>query len=408
VSPRTASLQVSHSSWCPNRTKTSLTSVDRSCKAAKCKPRYFTLHRGEGPDGRPTKIRGERFSDRQVAEKALRKLQVQIDEERAGIVREKDVTFREWAETFTEIAQRRVELGTMKPRTLQAYRETLTLYATPVLGSKVLRRIGAPELRAFFDATTTTVNGEQSSTASRIRHLRQLSVMFSAAVDEGLLPANPVPVFIKKLKLRAPKRGKAPFEDGELLRLWAVYDAKVAQKAKPWQPVYRYATEFAAEAGLRIGELVALDLENLRGAELRVTHTYSPDGLVAPKDGEPRTVYLTNEALAVLAAWLPLRGDEDGPLFPNPKGGRLTIREVQRRLERAMEAAGIPTEHPELGLPRSFHSLRYTTSNLMQRRGYHPRLIEQNLGHSSLELTYGVYGGWTPEQMRQEAARATT
>jgi integrase len=55
--------------------------------------------------------------------------------------------------------------------------------------------------------------------------------------------------------------------------------------------------------------------------------------------------------------------------------------------------------------PHSFHSLRYTTSNLMQRRGYHPRLI---LGHSILELTYGVYGGWTPEQMRHEAARTVS
>jgi integrase len=73
-----------------------------------------------------------------------------------------------------------------------------------------------------------------------------------------------------------------------------------------------------------------------------------------------------------------------------------------------MEAAGIPKQHPVLRLPRTFHSLRYTTSNQMQRRGYHPRLIEQTLGHGSLELTYGVYGGWTPEQLRAEAARASS
>ena len=79
---------------------------------------------------------------------------------------------------------------------------------------------------------------------------------------------------------------------------------------------------------------------------------------------------------------------------------------VLRRLEDAMSDAGIPKLHPELRLPRSFHSLRYTTSNLMQRRGYHPRLIEQTLGHGSLELTYGVYGGWTPDQLAAEAARS--
>jgi hypothetical protein len=52
-------------------------------------------------------------------------------------------------------------------------------------------------------------------------------------------------------------------------------------------------------------------------------------------------------------------------------------------------------------------SLRYTTSNVMQRRGYHPRLIEATLGHSNLELTYGVYGGWTPDQLAAEAGRVT-
>jgi integrase len=405
MTPRTASLQVSHSSWCPNRTKTALESVDRSCRSAKCKPRYFTLHRGEGADGKPTKIRGERVSDRQVAEKALRKLQVKIDEQRAGIVREKDVTFREWSDTFKDICQQRVDSGSMKARTLEAYSETLDLYALPVLGNMTLRRVGSAELRAFFAATTKTRNGEESSVASRIRHLGHLSLVLSAAVDEQLLSTNPVPAFKKKLKLRAPKRGKAPFDDGELARLWSAYDAKMTQAAKPWQPVYRYATEFALETGVRIGELVALDLENLRGAELHVDFAYSDGELVLPKDGESRVVYITTEALDVLAKWLPIRGDEPGPLFPNPNGGRLGIREVQRRLEKAMEAAGVPHVHPEIGLPRSFHSLRYSTSTLMQRRGYHPRLIETNLGHSSLELTYGVYGGWTPTQLREAAAQ---
>jgi integrase len=80
---------------------------------------------------------------------------------------------------------------------------------------------------------------------------------------------------------------------------------------------------------------------------------------------------------------------------------------MQRRFEKAMAEAGIPKNHPQLGLKRSFHSLRYTTSNVMQRRGFHPRLIEATLGHSNLELTYGVYGGWTPDQLAAEAARVT-
>jgi integrase len=404
---RTASLQVSHSAWCPNRTKSSVASVDRACKAAKCKPRYFTLHREVGADGRIVKVKGERVADRQTAEKILNKLQVELDEGRSGISKQKDLTFREWANEFQRICEQRISTGTMKGRTLVGYRETIDLHANPAFGGTLLRRIGPAELRTFFDRTTRTRVGAESSVSSRLRHLRHLNVIFVTAVDEndGLLDANPVASFKKRLKLKPPRRGKAPFEDGELAALWTAYEARVAQPKKPYQPVYYWATRFAVETGLRIGELVAVDLDDLRGTDLHVRHTLSPEGLVAPKDGEARTVYLTKEALAVLARWLPVRGDADGPLFPNPSGGRLVIRELQRKFAVVMEDAGVEHLHPELGLPRSFHSLRYSLSNQMQRRGYHPRLIEATLGHSNLELTYGVYGSWTPDQLRAEASR---
>ena len=95
-----------------------------------------------------------------------------------------------------------------------------------------------------------------------------------------------------------------------------------------------------------------------------------------------------------------------GPVFPNPvTSGRLNARMMGRRIDTAMEDAGIPKQHPEMRLPRSFHSLRYSFSVLAQRRGYHPRLIEQTLGHGSLELSYGVYGAWSPDQLAAEAAR---
>ena len=232
--------------------------------------------------------------------------------------------------------------------------------------------------------------------------MRQLGVCLSAAVDEGHLNVNPTTAFTKKLRLRAPKRGKAPFEVGELERLWTAY--------RSYEPVYLYTSRLAVETGARLGELVALgwaDVDLSQG-RLRISHTWDGKaGLVAPKSGEQRIVYLTPEARSVLEEWVSVVGAHDeSPVFVDPfGGGRLNPRMVQRRLETAMADAGIPRIHSELRLPRSFHSLRYTTSVLMQHRGKHPRLIEQTLGHGSLELTYGVYGGWTPEQLQAEATR---
>ncbi len=394
MTPRSASLRVAHQAHCPNATRSAVDSIDKSCKASGCKPSYFTFYRGH--DGKPRK--SARVKDRRVADKMLGEKQVEIDKGRAGYDESKPVPFTEWADEFERHCQQRIDTGTMKPGTLRAYSETIVI-AKDALGYEDLRRVGPPQLRTFYEKTSS------QSVASRLRHLRHLNVVFAAAVDEGITVGNPVPAFKKSLHLKPPRRGKAPFEDGELERLWAAYRSKMEQKAKPWAPVYLYSAQFATEAGLRLGEVVALDLDSLRGADLHVDHTYGLDGMVAPKNGEPRVVYLTPEATAVLAKWLPIRGDEPGPMFPSPQGGRLSIRETQRKIVAAMDTAGIPHEHPDLKLPRSFHSLRYSTSNVMQRRGHHPEFIRQTLGHAGLDLTLNVYGRWTPDQLRSEAAR---
>jgi integrase len=392
MTPRTASLRVAHQGNCPNATKTALTSVGRG-SGCKCEPSFYTFQRNR--DGKPEK--GSRIKSRQVADRALRKLQVEIDEGRVGQSRPKELTFNEWADKYEAIIEGKIRAGHLKPKTLRAYRETLAL-ARLEFGGTWLREIGPSELRGFLGRI------EKQREASQLRHLRQLSACLTVAVDEGKghLETNPVPAFIKKQRLKAPKRGKAPFEDGELERMWKAY--------KAYEPVYGHASRFSAESGLRLGELVALDWPNvdLTNGRVYVEYTWDEEaGPVKPKDGEARHVYLTKEARAVVEEWVVVVGAQDqGPVFPNPiGGGRLIARQVQRRLGNAMEDASVPKMHPGLRLPRSFHSFRYTTSVLMQRRGYHPRLIESNLGHSSLELTYGVYGGWTPDQLQAEATR---
>jgi len=404
MTPRKVSLRVDHETACPNKGKTTLESTTKRA-GCKCRPSYYTFQRT--PDGKVRK--GARVKDRRTAESLVSEAQVDLDRGRTGQARAKVTSLYAWLDEFEAITEKRVERGDIKPRTLEAYCETIA-HVRKAIEDVPLRDLGAAELRAFDDRVSVSTAGPKTRAvrpASRLRHLRQFSAILSAAVDEGFLEANPVRAYTKRLTqagVRPPRRGKAPFEDAELERLWAAL--------ANYEPVYLHACRFSAEAGLRLGELVALDWKNVSTDLSRVYVEFQWDeeeGLVAPKDREPRWVYLTPQAREVLEEWLRVVGEPEpsGPVFPNPlvPGGRLTKRIAQRRLATAMEDAGVPKEHPELRLPRSFHSLRYSTSVLMQRRGYHPRLIEATLGHSSLELTYGVYGGWTPEQLAAEAAR---
>ncbi len=394
MSPRKASLRVAHQRSCPNQTKTALTSVGRR-SGCTCTPSYYVFSRDR--DGRP--VKGPRVKDRQTADRALAAAQREIDEGRVGIAKPKNITFAEWADVFETILDTRIASGELHPRTKSSYASSLNR-GRDAFGSMYLREIGNPELRRFLEPFSTL------KPASRLRYMRELSACLAVAVGDHYLDVNPVPAFTKATKLKPPKRGKAPFEDGELERLWTEL-GKVDDDA---ERVFLYACRFTAESGLRLGELIALDWTNvdLLNGRVRVEHQWD-DGtgsLIDPKDREPRVVYLTPHSRAVLDEWTAVVGVRtEGPVFSASDSSRLGRRVLQRRFVEAMTSAGIPKEHPDMRLPRTFHSLRYTTSVLMQRRGYHPRLIEATLGHGSLELTYGVYGGWSPEMLQAEAAR---
>jgi integrase len=393
----TVSVRVAHSSKCANSSKTSLDSVGRG-SGCTCQPSYYTFHREPIGSDRYKPIKGKRVRDFKTAQDSATRIQRDLDAGKVGIVQAKRITFPAWVDEYEKILEAGVRKGDIKPRTQREYVDSLRC-AQEAIGHADLRQITASELQRVDDANASL------APASRARHLKQLSVCLSRAGDHGYLETNPVPRFMRTLKLsrNIPKRGKAPFEDGELVRLWSALDDEKA-------PVYRYVAEFAVETGMRIGELAALDWPNvsLQDRTVKVKHTWNDtDGLILPKDREQRIVYLTPQAAAVVERWVGIVGVRDeGPVFTSPEtGGRLSIRATQRRFEKAMKDAGVLKVHPGLDLKRSFHSLRYTTSNVMQRRHLDPRFIEQTLGHSTLELTYGVYGGWTPEQLAAEAAR---
>ena len=88
-------------------------------------------------------------------------------------------------------------------------------------------------------------------------------------------------------------------------------------------------------------------------------------GLIDPKDREPRVVYLTPHARKVLDEWIKVVGAKD-----SARSSRLRRRPARStRLATPLRGGdggrGMPEEHPELRLPRTFHWLRYSTSVLI-------------------------------------------
>ena len=396
---RSASLRVAHQRDCPNATRTSLDSLE----GCRCKPSYYTMHR----DRTGTPVKGPRVGNRQVAERALRKLLVELDEGRVGIgsqTRRARRTFNEWADEYLEnLARDKGDKGS----TIRAYQSTLA-YARPVIGGLDLDEIGQPELRLIVRAIRDpkiieTGEGERKqrggSDATVHKHLRHLRAILTAAVEEGYAPTNPLTrKFINDLRLRVPDRVESYTDDG-LAKLLT------QMSALGYEPVYIAVVKVALATGARIGELVALDWNDvaLGAGELRIRrHWDTLDGPSTPKGGSERIVYLLGkpqapdliDGVAALEQWTAAAGvmPGDSPVFPAPRGGRLNSQYLRKLVDQASAKAGI-AEVGEGGRRRKpLHALRGSHARIAREAGFPTWLIQANLGHSTPLLTENTYG----------------
>lgn len=389
---RSATLRVAHARSCPNASRTTLDSGGKAA-GCDCKPSYFTLHRDS--TGRP--VKGPRVKDRKVADAALRKLLVAIDEQRVGVGRphRQALTFRAWADEYLEHLERDRR---NKASTTRAYRSTLG-YADPIFGTRPLVEIGAAELRRFVRAIRDAKSGD----ATLHKHLRHLAAILRAAEEEGHIERSPLTrKFTRDLRLRVPK-GDEAYTDAELARLWA----KMA--TLEYEPVYVLACKLAVTTGARQGELIAAtwgDL-NLGARTLAISHHWDRlDGLVAPKDRDPRVVNLIAPAVALLEAHVAAEGvrPDDAPILQAPRSGEhLNGQYLTKLVAAAAKAAGLP-ELGEGGRKRKpFHSFRATYARLCLEAGRDPQWVQKQLGHSDVSLTVGVYGRRSDSFDRAEA-----
>ncbi|MFO8071908.1 MAG: tyrosine recombinase XerC [Polyangia bacterium] len=142
----------------------------------------------------------------------------------------------------------------------------------------------------------------------------------------------------------------------------------------------RAVLELLYGGGLRVGELVGLDLGSFETEAGRVR--------VSGKGGKERIVPIGKAALEALKEYLPLRLDgvdrgrtpHPRALFLGRRGGRLSARAVQRMIRaRGIEAGTREAVHP--------HALRHSCATHLLDGGADLRVIQELLGHSSLSTT---------------------
>jgi integrase len=170
--------------------------------------------------------------------------------------------------------------------------------------------------------------------------------------------------------------------------------------------------------GMREGELLGLRWSdvNLDEATLRIQHTvyYMRDpetGRYRFYEGPPKTeagerlVHLPQDIVKMLrehreqqkqirasaSRWKDL-----DLVFCTRFGNYIVSNELRRWFDELLQAVGI--EHMK------FHGLRHNASLILRKLGIDPVVRKEMLGHTSLDMTDGVYGHTTPK-MHKEAAQ---
>jgi integrase len=134
----------------------------------------------------------------------------------------------------------------------------------------------------------------------------------------------------------------------------------------------------------------------VRRAVVEVEHGFAVD---EPKTkGSRRSVEIPPGVVSVLKEHrqrqleerLAARSWEDESLvFPNARGSLLNRYRLGHHFRKIREAAGVDPRH-------QFRDFRHTFATLLFARGYHPKKVQEAMGHRSIRLTLDTYSHWVP------------
>jgi len=263
----------------------------------------------------------------------------------------------------------RVEKG-YSINTVESYCRDLNEFSD-FIDLEVPSDIDTPAVRSFVFSLSGRNKG-----ATVARKLSALRTFFRFLLREKVVESNPVmPVSMPKQERHMPVFLTVD-EIFSLLEEPGVQDTFAERD--------RAVLEILYSTGMRVAELVYLDLEQLDFNDELVK--------VLGKGNKERLVPVGRPAMEALQKYLPQRqqliaaragrgkSPEKSALFLNSRGGRLTVRSVERMVSDYALRAGIITRVTP-------HALRHSFATHLLEMGADLRSVQELLGHASLSTT---------------------
>ncbi|MBE3597566.1 MAG: site-specific integrase [Limnochordaceae bacterium] len=346
--------------------------------------------------------------------------QMQQEVEKAGRVPAQTLTFGEFLRT--RFLQEHV--ATLRPKTQKGYRAIIETHLAPEqgehpgLGKVRLDRLTRDHIVRYLQDKRKTELSEQTL----LHHYRVIHKALACAVEWGYVGRNVAD------QVPAPKPTKYHAE---------VLTAEQAQALLEWLKASRHRLypliATALGTGMRISELLALKWADVDMARrrLHLRRTLAEESVKngpvfgTTKNEEGRPIPLAEFVRDAL--WdraLEVQREKDffdqdyqdyGLVFCRPDGRPYDPRNVsqafRKLLARYNQEVRAKAEQegrkpaPEELLPRvRFHDLRHTCATLLLKQGVHPKVVQEILGHSRIEVTLDTYSHVLPSIAEEAAA----
>ena len=289
--------------------------------------------------------------------------------------------------------------GTIRPGTLESYRNYIENYIKPQLGGKQVSLITTQDVQRMYrrlkngGRVREDAEGSKRLSDSTVRHIHtMLHGAMKAAVQAHIIPKNPTE------NATAPKLNYKPMQVLSEQELDTFLQA--VQKDDIWRDFFY--TELMT--GLRRGEICALMWRDFdaKAGTLGISRTLHSkgQGIYALGDTKTsqgnRTIILPESVAALLRARK--KASISQWIFPQPASPELPMNPgtAYRRLKTLLEEAGLPSIR--------FHDLRHTFATLALQNGMDVKTLSAMLGHVSAATTLDIYTHSTSE-MQHAAAR---
>ena len=293
----------------------------------------------------------------------------------------------------------------LAPRTAEGYEHIMRRHLIPAFGNITLTSLKPEHLQRYYAEKLSSgrCNGVGGVSAQTVRHHHTaLHKALQMAVEWGLLSRN-VADAVSLPHVQRPE-----------MKTWSEDDIIYFLESAKDSPYYAlfYTALFT---GMRRSELLALRWQEI---DFIFSQVYVSRSLHVLKEGKVvftspktasgrRTVALPPSAILLLKEHkekqtldrvmlgIPLKDDD--LVFSHIDGKRLLPNTVTHAWIKLVKRTGLKCIR--------FHDARHTHASLMLKQGTHPKIVQERLGHASIQITLDTYSHVAPGLQEAAATR---